>query len=65
MRIDHCNDGADYAARRAGEYPPLAEQLDALWHAMNSGLLPKVPGFFEPIQVVKDRYSKPTEEAVA
>ena len=47
-----------YAASRRREYPPVTEQLDAIWHAMNNGEIPKVPGFYDPIAEVKDKYPK-------
>ncbi len=42
----------DYKSRR--KYPPVGEQLDALWHAMDSGDLPKINGFYNLIKDVKD-----------
>lgn len=45
-------------ANRARQYPPVGDQLDALWRAMDSGLLPKVPDFFNPIAAVKADYPK-------
>lgn len=47
-----------YAKRRSAEYPPMEEQLDALWHAMDQGVLPKVPGFFDKVQQIKERHPK-------
>jgi len=44
--------------RRAAEYPAVADQLDALWHAMDQGVIPKVEGFYDPIKAVKDRHPK-------
>jgi hypothetical protein len=43
---------------RAASYPPITEQLDALWHAMDSGLLPRVPGFYDEIVAVKNAFPK-------
>lgn len=43
---------------RREAYPPITEQLDALWHAMDTGVLPKVPAFYEPIRAVKERFPK-------
>lgn len=43
---------------RKREYPPLGEQLDAIWHAMDSGRLPMVSPFYDPIKAVKDKYPK-------
>lgn len=48
----------DVADLRREAYPPVREQLDALWHGMEAGLLPKVPAFFEPIAAVKTRLPK-------
>ena len=48
----------DYASRRRSEYPEVADQLDALWHAMDSGQIPMVPEFYEPIREVKARHPK-------
>ena len=38
---------------RASQYPAVGNQLDALWHAMDAGLLPKVAAFYDPIAAVK------------
>ena len=48
-----------YAERRRAEYPDLAEQLDALWHAMDSGALPKAEPFYSSILAVKVAHPKP------
>jgi hypothetical protein len=48
-----------YDAQRRNAYPAISEQLDALWHAMDSGALPKVAAFYDPIKEVKDNYPKP------
>jgi hypothetical protein len=55
MKINH---RADIASRRANEYPKVEDQLDAIWHAMNNGQLPKIEGFYENIKAVKDRHPK-------
>lgn len=61
MKIHH---QGDYRQRRAAEYPALTEQLDALWHAMDIGEIPRIAAFYEPIAQVKARYRKPAAEAV-
>jgi hypothetical protein len=43
----------DYARRRAEEYPPIGDQLDALFHA---GLFP--PEMAALLQAVKDKHPK-------
>lgn len=35
-------------------YPPITEQLDMLWHAMDRGDIPKAGEFYETIKAVKD-----------
>ena len=32
-------DALNYAEKRASKYPPLTEQLDLLWHAIDAGTL--------------------------
>ena len=44
----------EYQRKRAVEYPPIGDQLDALFHA---GLFP--PEMAAQIQAIKDRYPKP------
>ncbi|WP_252090584.1 hypothetical protein [Pseudomonas sp. MWU13-3659] len=44
---------------RAADYPSMADQLDALWHAMDSGQLPVVDAFYSSIKRVKEKYPKP------
>lgn len=55
MHIVHTE---DYAKMRSRSYPPVEEQLDALWHAMDQGLLPKAEPFYSAIRDVKQRFPK-------
>jgi hypothetical protein len=55
LKIKH--DGG-HEVRRASEYPAIQEQLDALWHAMNQGLIPKIEPMYSQVKAVKDRYPK-------
>ncbi len=52
-----------YEDERAREYPPIQEQLDLLWLAMEEGnwTVTKIKnsGFFTTLQAVKDAYPKP------
>lgn len=43
-----------FVVQRAIAYPPIGDQLDALWHAMDVGVLPMVPAFYDSIKAVKD-----------
>lgn len=49
----------EYQRIRAPQYPSIADQLDMLWHAMDSGALPKVDSFYSAIKAVKDQNPKP------
>ena len=40
-------------------YPPIAEQLDALWHGMDAGEIPVSSRFYQMIKVVKDAHPRP------
>lgn len=48
-----------YADYRMMAYPSIGSQMDALWHAMDDGLMPKVEPFYSDILAVKARYPKP------
>jgi len=47
-----------YKRRRRSEYPPIGDQLDMLWQAMDEGVLPKVSRFYDLIHEVKIRNPK-------
>ena len=47
-----------YTVLRQQQYPPIAEQLDMLWHAMDRGELPKAEAFYGAIQQVKEAHPK-------
>jgi hypothetical protein len=55
MKIEH---KSDHVKLRQEEYPNIAEQLDALWHAMNDGVLPKIEPMYSDIKAIKDKYPK-------
>jgi hypothetical protein len=40
------------------QYPPLGDQLDMLWHAIDNGTLNKTSDFYTAIKAVKDAYPK-------
>lgn len=50
--------GTTYSGQRLREYPGIGEQLDMLWHSMNSGEIPKAATFFNSIAAVKTKYPK-------
>jgi len=56
LKIQHKE---DYRKLRRATYPTVTEQLDALWHAMDTGLLPKIEPMYSQIKQVKTTYKKP------
>jgi len=56
LYTDHVAKTSDYMALRRNEYPPIGDQLDALWKGGDAAaeMLAKV-------QAVKAKYPKPTE----
>lgn len=55
MKIKHTS---DYRKKRAEAYPDVSEQLDMLWHAMNTGQAEKIEPFYSSIASVKQKYPK-------
>lgn len=49
----------NYDLQRVNSYPPLGDQMDMLWHAMDSGALPRVEPFYGSIKAVKNAHPKP------
>jgi hypothetical protein len=45
-----------YLKMRRYSYPPGEELMQALWRAMDAGVLPKVPGFYDKIDEVNKRF---------
>jgi hypothetical protein len=54
-----CPDMPDYYARRRAEYPPLSDQLDAVWKGLDS---PEYLAMIEKILEVKNKYPKPQSQ---
>jgi hypothetical protein len=49
----------DVRQSRRDAYPAIGDQLDALYKAMDAGILPKIAGFYEEIKAVKEAFPKP------
>lgn len=49
----------EYKAQRTKEYPSVADQLDMLWHAMDTGEMAMSKEFYTSCKAVKDKYPKP------
>ena len=54
------NPTPQYALDRRAEYPNMGDQLDALWHAMDDGLIPKIEPMYSDILAIKQAYPKPS-----
>jgi hypothetical protein len=56
-------DGAAYARTRADAYPTIGDQLDMLWHAVDTGdwtpTKVKTTEFYTALKAVKDAHPKP------
>ena len=51
-------EAASLRQARRDEYMPIGDQLDALWHAMDDGTLPKIEPLYTNHKTVKDKYQK-------
>jgi hypothetical protein len=49
----------EYQRSRKAEYPEIGDQLDMLWHALDSGTLDKSSQFYTSLKTIKDKYPKP------
>ena len=47
-----------YHSRRQSAYPSITEQLDMLWHAIDSGALDKTSDFYQGIASIKSQFPK-------
>jgi hypothetical protein len=56
IKQDHLNKA--YQRVREKEYPPIEEQLDMLWHAIDSGQLDQNSEFYKALKSVKDANPK-------
>lgn len=48
----------DYATKRASEYPPIADYVDALWHE-REGDSQFIESYWQRVEAVKAKYPKP------
>ena len=54
-------DAIAYKQQRARHYPNIADQLDMLWHAIDTNSLNKTSDFYTTLKAVKDEYPKSGE----
>jgi soluble cytochrome b562 len=48
----------DYKTLRGKSYPPIAEQLDAIWKVLQSGKIADAKDMVDKINAVKTKYPK-------
>lgn len=58
MNIDLSQEGKTNLEKREISYPGIKEQLDMLWHAIDSGSLDTNSEFYQKLKAVKDKYPK-------
>ena len=58
MNIDLSQEGKTNLEKRELSYPGVKEQLDMLWHAIDSGSLDTSSEFYLKLKEVKDKYPK-------
>ena len=60
MNINLTKSGATYSTKRSGYYPTIAEQLDLLYHDIDSGTLTNKDNgtLYAALKAVKDKYPK-------
>lgn len=46
----------EFVRKRKRAYPKTNELIQALWRAMDQGILPKVPGFYDKIDEANKRF---------
>ena len=59
IRLQAEYDAQQYARSRALEYPAIGDQLDMLWHAIDTESLDKTSDFYTSLKQVKDNNPKP------
>jgi hypothetical protein len=47
-----------YQRQREVEYPIIGDQLDMLWHAIDTNTLDKTSDFYNDLKAVKTKYPK-------
>jgi len=58
-RLQAIEDSIQYQSDRKEQYPDIGDQLDMLWHAIDSGTLDQTSEFYTTLKEVKDNNPKP------
>ena len=59
-RLQAIEDAIEYQHNRREQYPDIGDQLDMLWHAIDSESLDQTSEFYLSLRLVKDNNPKPT-----
>lgn len=51
-----------YKMLRKVSYPDVGQQLDAIWHAMDTGVLPKIEPMYSDVKATKEKFPKNDSE---
>lgn len=62
-RLQAIEDSIEYQHKRRSQYPSIGDQLDMLWHSIDSGSLDKTSDFYLALKTVKDNNPKPNSES--
>jgi hypothetical protein len=58
-RLNQLDTANAYKTTRRIKYPTVTDQLDMLWHAIDTGTLDKSSDFYTTLKSVKNNYPKP------
>ena len=59
VRLQAESDAIQYQRDRKEQYPGIGDQLDMLWHAIDTGTLDQTSDFYTTLKEVKDNNPKP------
>ena len=59
VRLQAESDAIQYQRDRKEQYPDIGDQLDMLWHAIDTGTLDQTSDFYTTLKEVKDNNPKP------
>jgi len=59
VRLQVESDAIQYQRDRKEQYPDIGDQLDMLWHAIDTGTLDQTSEFYTTLKEVKDNNPKP------
>lgn len=52
----------DYVTQRMAAYPPVNQQLEWIWEAMDANLLPRIEPLYSQVKAVRELYPKTLDD---